>query len=447
MTNLTFFGGVNEIGGNKILLEDKDTRLFFDFGESFGFGSDFFVEWLAPRNRFGLRDYFALNLMPKIKGLYSREALLRTDFKYVHPEFQGVFISHIHYDHSTHIQFIDEEIPVYLGATALRMLESWETTSTQVDFGDHDYRTFKTGSKIKIDDLLVEPVHVDHSTPSAYGFIIYASDATIAYTGDFRLHGPHARMTHDFIERAAEARPDVLICEGTRVAPVDKRENLSEQKVYERCHGLISNCDKLALTCFYGRDIDRMKTYHALAKECDRKFVVSNRVAHLLKSLVDDPGIEVPNPIDDEHMLVYCREMKSTKDWEEEFEDCGVDSEFVRQNQNELILHLDFYHFTELIDIEPEIGSLFIHSMSEPIEEDDEQARVRKNWIDHFSFKYHQAHASGHLNRVELAEVIRTINPQKIIPIHTEHPEMFKEYTAPRLREVVIPEVGSKYEV
>ena len=26
MTSLTFYGGVNEVGGNKILLEDKDTQ-------------------------------------------------------------------------------------------------------------------------------------------------------------------------------------------------------------------------------------------------------------------------------------------------------------------------------------------------------------------------------------------------------------------------------------
>ena len=36
MTSLTFYGGVNEIGGNKILLEDKDTKVFLDFGMSFG---------------------------------------------------------------------------------------------------------------------------------------------------------------------------------------------------------------------------------------------------------------------------------------------------------------------------------------------------------------------------------------------------------------------------
>ncbi|MGD0327655.1 MAG: hypothetical protein ABSB21_03390 [Halobacteriota archaeon] len=39
MTSLIFYGGVNEIGGNKILLEDQGTRLFLDFGMSFSLAS------------------------------------------------------------------------------------------------------------------------------------------------------------------------------------------------------------------------------------------------------------------------------------------------------------------------------------------------------------------------------------------------------------------------
>jgi mRNA degradation ribonuclease J1/J2 len=50
LVKLTFFGGVNEIGGNKILLEDKGTRIFLDFGQSFTFGSDYFEGWLQPRS-------------------------------------------------------------------------------------------------------------------------------------------------------------------------------------------------------------------------------------------------------------------------------------------------------------------------------------------------------------------------------------------------------------
>jgi hypothetical protein len=34
MVSLTFYGGVNKIGGNKILLEDKDTGFFWTLGRA-----------------------------------------------------------------------------------------------------------------------------------------------------------------------------------------------------------------------------------------------------------------------------------------------------------------------------------------------------------------------------------------------------------------------------
>ena len=57
-TYLTFYGGVNEIGGNKILLEDKKVRIFLDFGQSFTMGKEYFTGWLRPRAINGLGDYF-----------------------------------------------------------------------------------------------------------------------------------------------------------------------------------------------------------------------------------------------------------------------------------------------------------------------------------------------------------------------------------------------------
>ena len=71
MTSITCYGGVGEIGGNKIAIESKGTQLFLDFGASFNLLDDYFVDYLQPRTRFGLRDYFALDLAPKLKGLYN----------------------------------------------------------------------------------------------------------------------------------------------------------------------------------------------------------------------------------------------------------------------------------------------------------------------------------------------------------------------------------------
>ena len=70
-TSLTFYGGVNEIGGNKVLLEDKKVRIFLDFGQSFTMGAEYFTSWLCPRATNGLGDYFEsaeVSLMPSISS-------------------------------------------------------------------------------------------------------------------------------------------------------------------------------------------------------------------------------------------------------------------------------------------------------------------------------------------------------------------------------------------
>jgi mRNA degradation ribonuclease J1/J2 len=39
MGSLRFYGGVKEIGGNKIFLEEGDTKVWLDFGQSFSHGA------------------------------------------------------------------------------------------------------------------------------------------------------------------------------------------------------------------------------------------------------------------------------------------------------------------------------------------------------------------------------------------------------------------------
>jgi mRNA degradation ribonuclease J1/J2 len=50
-TTLTVYGGVNEIGGNKILRQDRDTKIFFDFVMSFTAKKQFYSPpFLSPKN-------------------------------------------------------------------------------------------------------------------------------------------------------------------------------------------------------------------------------------------------------------------------------------------------------------------------------------------------------------------------------------------------------------
>ena len=75
MTSFTFYGGVNEIGGNKILLEDQDTRVFLDFGMSFSLANQYFGVFMQPRKCNGILDLLEFGLLPNLEGLYRCDYL------------------------------------------------------------------------------------------------------------------------------------------------------------------------------------------------------------------------------------------------------------------------------------------------------------------------------------------------------------------------------------
>ncbi|GAI10755.1 unnamed protein product, partial [marine sediment metagenome] len=50
-------------------------------------------------------------------------------------------------------------------------------------------------------------------------------------------------------------------------------------------------------------------------------------------------------------------------------------------------------------------------------------------------------HSSGHASASELLEVIKTIGAKLVIPIHTEHPELFLAKVGTETR-VHIPKIG-----
>jgi len=93
VTSLTFYGGVNEIGGNKILLQDKDTKVFLDFGKGFGRRSKFFENFLNPRTPNGIGDFIHMGLVPDIKGVYRDDLLKIIDKKPEEPDIDAVLLT------------------------------------------------------------------------------------------------------------------------------------------------------------------------------------------------------------------------------------------------------------------------------------------------------------------------------------------------------------------
>jgi len=441
---LTFLGGVREIGGNKIVVEDGPDRILFDFGPSFSpRREEFYVNYLQPRSASPVQDLLEFDLLPRVEGLYSRDALTDADLPYRAPEFHGVFVSHAHADHAGHLKLIDPEIPVYVGHGTHRLLEAIETSSPTMKYGDHDWREFDDRQSIRIGHLEVVPFPVDHSIPFAYGFLVRTSEGTIAYTGDFRQHGPRAEDTRAFLAAAAEESPTALIIEGTRAGP-DPRKDFSEAGVKEGVDRVLESTPTLALACTYPRDLDRLRTLYDAAVGADRDLVVSVRTAHLLHEIAPlFPAGTVPVPGKSPALAVYQRKKLRTFKWEEPYLEAALDAASLRSKGERYLLALDLMHFAELIDLRPPRGSPFVHSMSEPFSEDDVDDHVLHNWLDHFGLEFHQMHASGHASGRELDQIVRSMAPEAVFPVHTEHPEAFEKMGC-RVRS---PELATRYTV
>jgi ribonuclease J len=444
---LTCYGGVGEIGGNKLLLEDMDTKVLLDFGTGFSDGSDFYDGMVSPRSVNGAGDLFEFGLLPEIPGLYAEKALQNTGLRYGEPRVDAVVLSHYHWDHVGRIGYVDPRIPVYCGETTALIHEAYsESTGSPLD--DHEIKRFRTGRKFRVGDLEFEPVHVDHSIPGAYGFIVHCSTGALAYSGDFRFHGPAGSMTDDFIAGARDARPELLLTEGTRVGQDDSGTNMTEGAVLREAAGAVSGSRRLVLSTFRGNDTDRISTFDAAARSSGRRLVVSMKTALLLEKLKEDRRLRVPRVGKD--VDVYVRRKRTGRlddsdyfPWERPFLDSGVSAADVHRRQAGVFLHLEAWAFPELVDIKPDPGGTYIHSATEAFNEEGErEEEVIRNWIGHLGFAYRQIHASGHAPGKEVGKLVDGVNAKKVVPIHTEHPELFAEFRTKRPWRLQIPVRG-----
>jgi len=469
LTSLTFYGGVNEIGGNKILLQDKDTKVFLDFGMSFGKRSKFFEEFVNPRVSNGITDYLTMGLIPDIPGIYREDLLEMAKRKPEKSDIDAVLLTHAHADHANYISFLNKDIPIHMGAGChliLKAIADRGSRSLENEILDYKERPlaehkgekpvarkiieFRTGDKFKVGSLEVEPIHVDHSVPAAYGFIIYTSEGPVVYTGDIRLHGTHPEMTKDFIAKAKEVKPIALISEGTRIADKEKEE--SEKLVYQQCSKTIKDTNRLIFADFNFKDVDRFQTFYKIAQETGRKLVVKLNDAHFLKYLSQDKHLSVPD-IDNEHIVIYLPKKGSGTYSDSDY--TSTEKAFlnlnnawtakqIAENESKVLCCMGFYSFTSLIDIKPEPGAVYIHSSSEPYNEGQVISSDRADaWIEHFGMSRVQSHCSGHARGRDLLEAVAEIGAKTLFPVHTEHPEAYNAVS----KNMVLIQEGIEYKL
>lgn len=442
-TTLTFYGGVDEIGGNKILLQDRDTRVFLDFGMSFSKKKDFYSPpFLSPKSEKSLQE---LGILPKIKGVYK--------FDKNPPDVNAILLSHGHLDHSAYLSFVKREIPVYCGETTqtiLQALSDIRRTNLEFNVSDIEFNAFRTGKKVVIDNLVIEPYHVDHSVPGAYGFVIHTSNGAIVYTGDFREHGAKPEMTSDFVENAEKAEPIAIVTEATNMTGATVS---SETEVERKLNRVVAYANGIVLTEFSFSDVDRLNSFYHIAKKNNRCFAISLKQAYLLEALQKDKGLTIP-ALDDEEILIFRKSKKRFGRWEKQLlerydrQNKILEASEISKQQCNVLLALSFYDFEELVQLQPKAGSCYILSTSEPFNEEMEIDYERLvNWLSYYGLPQYHVHVSGHIMPLQLQKVLERINAKRMFPIHTERAELFSKFMRELESQTTLVEIGKKYSV
>lgn len=507
---VVIYDGANTIGGSKIHIEENGNGLFLDFGMNFAKYSRYYEEFITERTARGIYDLWHLGLIPKL-NIYRADLIPRDltseVIQYPKVPVNAVLISHAHLDHVGNIALLDENIPIVGSPTTITILKALnDTAASGGHFGmeipyykvrknkdeegyilEADRKAHYPSRKViltekaeQLDEFLFHPIRptkkiipnevktlgeeglgfevrafpVDHSIYGATAYIV-EGDVSLAYTGDFRLHGKNGDETKKFIKAAKNA--SVLITEGTRVGR-EEHENVSEREVHENALKIVEEAKGLVIADFSARNFERLETFKKIAEKTGRELVVTAKDAYFLHALKMVDGADRL-----ENLRIYGNFKATQQKWETlvvwgNYSDYYVSPFEIRRNPENYILCFSFYDMPHLLDVMPD-GGTYIYSSSEAFGEEQEFSFLRLwNWLQYFGFEVHGfkvdksgkpifekgLHASGHISREELREVIGEIDPDYIIPVHTENPRWFEANWGEK---AVILENGESWEV
>ena len=500
---IVIYDGARTIGGNKIYIESQGQGIFLDFGLNFAKYGEFYQEYLTERTIRGIYDLITLGLIPKLNNY--REDLIPGDLdisRYRKLNVKAVFVTHAHLDHFGNIGLLHRNIPISASIITLSLMKAMRDISTgfgveamyslsrkksadnrilvsertyqgrkiipveRISTNLFDFLTHRPGygridgmDFLEFEDLNlrfdVRGYEVDHSIYGAYSYKIIG-DSTIAYTGDIRFHGERGEKTEEFVKRARDAT--VLIIEGTKVGR--KEETISEKDVEKNALKVVEGNKSLIVVDFSSRNFERMEIFKRIAEKTSREMVITAKDAYMLYalSLVDN--------IDRMKNVRIYKEPRAQRDrWEkdvvmERWGDKYVNSKEIASNPESYILCFSFYDIKNLLDIGIREGT-YIYSSSEAFGEEQIFDFIRlKNWLKYLGFKtlgfdidYSKAHpipiftgefhSSGHLSEKEIIKVVDIVEPDYIIPVHTENPEWFRR----NFENAVILNDGDSFEI
>ncbi len=427
--NLIIHRGTHEIGGTCVEIATDETRIIIDLG----------MPLADPRDKKKRLKEFSLTgktvpelirdgILPRVPGLYRSVG----EEKAV----DAVLLSHPHQDHYGLFKYIREDIRIYLGEDTDLMLRASEALLGD-RFGRHEDKVLmRDRERVSIGDMNVTPFLTDHSGYGALAFLVEAEGKKVFYSGDFRGHGRKKVLFEELLSNPPSG-VNVLMMEGTMMGRESETLQAEEDLEIEIA-STARVYDGMKLFICSGQNVDRLVTFYRAAKRAGAILVLDLYAANILQEL-GRKSLPLPtNGFKDVRILFTKQLMKrllerNLKHWYERWRPYEISPQALqRVGKKAFVMFRDSsVHEFEATGI-PKGSVLFYSLWSQyTLEPSFEKTQA---FLERHEIGLKEMHTSGHAVLPDLKRFAESLDPEVLIPIHTEYPEKYREHFGNRVR-------------
>lgn len=316
----------------------------------------------------------------------------------------AVFFTHYHSDHIGLYKSIPSSIPIYIGATAKKIFKQLVArTDKEILSLVERFSEFEPLNTIHIGDMEVTPLLVDHSAFDAYMFLVKANGKKILHTGDFRRHGYRGKALIPMAEKYI-GKVNALITEGTTLSRTEN-DVMTEQQLQRKAADWMRKKKYVFVICS-STNIERIAAFYH-ANPHGRYFLCDSYQKDVLVA-VTQAASEKSSLYDFQKAVVYGK---------------NIEERFWGRGFCMLIRNRDDHK--AILDRYPPEDRLVIYSMWKGYLVGNHKNENLIGFLNGIEYKY--LHTSGHADAKTIKALIDTVQPNAIIPIHTENAGWFYE--------------------
>jgi ribonuclease J len=272
--DLTFLGGLGEIGLNSLVLETADTLVLVDAGLMFPEDHMLGIDIVIP-------DFAYL--------LERRDTAA------------ALILTHGHEDHIGAVPFLLKDLPLPVFGTPFTLALLKEKLKEHGLLDQTELREIKTRQSITLGSFIFEFIGVSHSIVDGVGFAVQTPQGVLVHSGDFKVdQTPVIGPATELNRFAAWGEKEVLALLSDSTNAERPGFTLSERQIGLTLEGLFQEAAGRIIVAVFASHISRLQQIVGLAAKYGRRvlfngksMVVNSRLAKELGYLTVEENLEI----------------------------------------------------------------------------------------------------------------------------------------------------------